>query len=114
MAGGFQAGQEAILYFEIDNFTAREISETESRRQVLMYEVELLARYDILDQDQRIVLSRTMKGVRDRSRQYRRDFFVAQLFHVPRIGRGYYTLELTVEDKKGGKFGGGTINFRIR
>ena len=30
------------------------------------------------------------------------------------IPAGHYTLELTIEDKKGNKFGSGMIDFRVR
>ena len=33
---------------------------------------------------------------------------------IPEVAPGYYTLELTVEDRLGEKFGSASINFRVR
>lgn len=125
-ARGFDPGEQVILYVEIGNFTVGETTHEETDLtsspqdlkggpRIPMYETELVGRYDILDQDQRIVMSRTLPVTRDRCRNHRRDFFVAYEFHMPRkIDSGYYRLELTIEDRKGSKFGSGSIEFRIR
>ncbi|MGM0488367.1 MAG: hypothetical protein ACQESR_16595 [Planctomycetota bacterium] len=132
-ARGFDPGEHVILYVEIGNFTVEETTREEADPtsssqdweessqdweddpRVPMYEAALVGRYDILDQDQRIVMSRTLPVIRDRCRHHRRDFFVAYEFHMPReIDSGYYRLELTIEDRKGSKFGSGAIEFRIR
>lgn len=123
---GFEPGEHVILYVEIGNFTVEETTmsekdSTSSRWQldagsrVPIYETELVGRYDIVDSNQRIVMSRTLPVIRDRCRQHRRDFFVAYEFHMPpEIDSGHYSLELTIEDRKGDKFGSGAIEFRIR
>jgi hypothetical protein len=36
------------------------------------------------------------------------------LYMPEKIAPGSYTLELVVEDKKGGKFGSAVVDFRIR
>ncbi|MFW6114645.1 MAG: hypothetical protein ACOC7K_02805, partial [bacterium] len=125
-ARGFDPGEQVILYVEIGNFTVGETAHEEADLtsspedlkggpRIPMYETELVGRYDILDQEQRIVMSRTLPVTRDRCRNHRRDFFVAYEFHMPReIDSGYYRLELTIEDRKGSKFGSGSIEFRIR
>jgi len=120
----FAAQQEVILYVEIANFTVEQLSDDapdelsgprrrDAPTQVPLYEAELLGRYDILDQNQRVVMSRTLPLIRDRCRRHRRDFFIAYPLFMPKIDEGYYTLELTIEDKKGEKFGFGTIDFEI-
>ncbi len=123
---GFAPGEQVILYVEIGNFAVEEIAvdnhdSISSRRrastatQVPIFESDLLSRYDILDQNQRVVMSRTLPVIRDRCRQHRRDFFIAYDFYIPKkIAAGRYTLELTVEDRKGDKFGSGTIDLNIR
>lgn len=125
-ARGFDPGEHVILYVEIGNFTVDETTheeadltsssgDWENDPRVPLYETALVGRYDILDQDQRIVMSRTLPVIRDRCRHHRRDFFVAYEFHIPReIDAGYYRMELTIEDRKGSKFGSGAIEFRMR
>ena len=123
----FRPGDQALLYVEIGNFTAELVSadapertSTTSKRrnsapQIPMYETDLSGRYDILDQHQRVVISRTLPIIVDNCRQQRRDFFIPYDFSVPRdLAPGYYTVELTIKDRKGDKFGSGSIDMKVR
>ncbi|MFW6172062.1 MAG: hypothetical protein ACODAD_16370, partial [Planctomycetota bacterium] len=116
-ARGFDPGEHLILYVEIGNFTVEETTYEETDQtsssaglktspRIPMYETELVGRYDILNQEERIVMSRTLPVVRDRCRHHRGDFFVPYELHLPRqVDAGYYRLELTIEDRKGSKYG---------
>ncbi len=123
-ARGFVPGEAALLYVEIENFTVDETAVAEenlttARRRTVnavpMFETDLLGRYDLLDQNQRVVTSRTLPKITDICRQRRRDFFIAYDFYTPEdIAPGHYTIELTIEDRKGDKFGNATIDLRVR
>ncbi len=124
-----EAGREVLLYVEVENFTVDETHSDTSdgsgrgtpRRaaaataRVPYYTTELLARYDILDQNQRVVVSHTLPPNRDRSRNRRRDYFIPYSLILPKdLRSGSYTLELTIEDKKGNKYGNAVTDLRIR
>jgi hypothetical protein len=120
---GFAPGERALLYVEVSNFAVEEISIADQRdsrsarrraEQVPQYECDLLGRYEILDADQRVVESRALGVTRDRWRRQRRDFFIAYDFVFPEIPAGNYTFELTIEDRKGNKFGHAAIDFQLR
>ncbi len=128
-AYALKPGQQVLLYVEVENFAIEEhrgsdreqTHLTSSRRgredavAAPIYVTDLHARYDILDEKQRTILSRTFRPNRDRSRNRRHDYFIPYYMEIPRdLSTGYYTLELTLEDKIGQKFGSGTIDFRIR
>lgn len=121
---GFEPGEETLLYVEIENYQVEEVSpdtqDLGSARShtkaadVPMYEAELLGRYDILEGNQPVMPTRVLPVLKDQCRQRRRDFFGVYALTIPKLAPGDYLLELTMEDKKGGKFGSGTIDFRIR
>ncbi len=128
-AYALQPEREVLLYVEVENFTVAETeagnndveSRWSSRRGLSaaarypIYETELQGRYDILDQNQHVVVSRTLPPNRDKSRNHRRDYFIPYSLQLPKnIAPGPYTLELTLEDKIGNKFGNAVIDFRIR
>ena len=69
----------------------------------------------IQDPDPRLVASRTLPVNRDRCRQRSRDYFIPYSLYFPKeLKPGHYTLELTIEDKKGEKFSTSVLDFRIR
>jgi hypothetical protein len=122
-------GAPILLYVEVENFTVEEAdlqavnvrSHSSSRRTTaadrrdLIYETELLGQYEIFDADQRKIVTRTLPVSRDACRNRRRDYFIPYTIYLPeQIGPGSYTLELTIEDKKGHKFGNATVDFRMR
>lgn len=121
-------GKPVILYVEVENFTAERVQadpaqagwgRSSSRRTSSSnsprYVTELHGRYEILDVNQRTVVSRTLPVGGDECRNQRRDFYISYVLYMPEnIAPGPYTLELTIEDKKGGKFGNAVVDFRIR
>ncbi len=124
-----QPGKPVLLYVEVENFDIEQMARASSdddhsrssRRQSRsvaqppMYETELHGRYEILDMNQRTIVSRTLPVDRNRCRNHRRDYFIPYMLYMPDdIAPGSYMLELTVEDKKGDKFGNAVIDFRIR
>jgi len=126
----FKPGDPVLLYVEVENFGVEQIDESDARDQgtgrparrtertaqgVPLYETHLQGRYEILDESQRPVASRTLPVDRYVCRNHRRDYFIAYLIHWPeQIPTGRYTLELTVEDKKADKFGNGMIEFQVK
>ena len=91
-------GAPVLLYVEVENFTDEEVDRNaasdrhsrgtsrrtaESERRDLVYETELLGRYEILDADQRQVVSRTLPVSRDKCRNHRRDYFIPYTLYMP-------------------------------
>jgi hypothetical protein len=102
----FRAGQEILLYAEIDNFMV------ETRPDG--FETELQGSYQIFDAAGRRVAEHVFSPEKELCRNRRRDYFVPYRIYLPkRIDPGPYTLQLTVEDLKGQKFGQAPIRFTI-
>jgi hypothetical protein len=94
---------------------ARSASRRDSSSGTPRYVTELHGRYEILDANQRTVVSRTLPVGGDTCRNQRRDYYISYVLYMPEnIEPGAYTLELTIEDKKGGKFGNAVVDFRIK
>ncbi len=122
----FRPGQPVLLYVEVENYTVEETGTRHDLRSPLQrglrsaprtpeYETELSGRYEIVDATQRTVATRILPVDRNRCRNHRRDYFIPYMLHMPeKIAPGSYTLELTIEDKKGNKFGNGVIDFRVK
>jgi len=103
----FQPGQEVLLYVEIDNFATKETVEG--------FESAFQATYQILDPTGRPVFDQELPLQSEICRNRRRDLFIAyQLWMPRRIYPGPYTLQLTVEDLKGNKFGQTTCSFAVK
>ncbi len=129
-AYGLEPGKPVLLYVEVENFTAEPIQADQAQEEwarsvsrrgtpssvgTLRYVTELHARYEILDANQRTVVSRTLPVSGDTCRNHRRDYYISYVLYLPEnIAPGAYTLELTIEDKKGGKFGNALVDFRIK
>jgi hypothetical protein len=102
----FRPGQEVLLYAEIDHFAV------ESRPDG--FETELQGSYQIFDGAGRRVAEHVFPPEKEVCRNRRRDYFVPFRMYLPnRIDPGPYTLQLTVEDLKGQKFGQSSIRFAI-
>jgi hypothetical protein len=102
----FRPGQEVLLYAEIDNFTVEP--------QPNGYETELQGSYQIFDAGGRRVAEHTFPPEKESCRNRRRDYFIPFRMYLPkRIDPGPYTLQLTIEDLKGKKFGQSTLRFAI-
>jgi len=108
----FKGDQEVLLYVEIDNFTV----ETKSQiRRSEAYETEFRANYQILDGSGHRVAEQDLPPDKQTCRSPRRDYFIAYRLYIPkRIDPGAYTLQLTMEDVKGNKFGQASIEFKVR
>ena len=102
----FQPDQEVLLYVEVDNFSAESLGEE--------YETELQGSYEIFDAHGHRVADYELPLDRQTCRNYRRDYFIAYRMYLPKkIAAGDYRLKLTIEDRKGQKFGQATIQFQI-
>jgi hypothetical protein len=129
-AYGLEPGKPVLLYVEVENYTVEPI-ETEAsqtgwtqgttRRGTTRangtpkYATELHGRYEILDANQQTIASRILPVGRDECRNRRRDYYISYVVYLPeQIQPGAYTLELTIEDKKGAKFGNAVIDFRVK
>ncbi len=102
----FDAGQQVILYCEIDNFTAKRVDGG--------FETHLQGSYDIYDSENRKVLSQLLPGDQQVSANYLRDYFIAYQMLIPQeLPAGTYKLRLTMEDRNGKKYGNSDIPFEI-
>lgn len=113
----FQAGQEVLLYVEVDHFKseARGVAGVGGGRGHEQYETELRASYQILDPSSRRVGEIDLPTDKQSCRSPRRDYFIAYRLYIPKnIEPGTYTLQLIVEDVKGQKFGQGSLEFSIK
>ena len=129
-AYGLEPGKPVILYVEVENYTVEPIEAEASQnggtrdtaRQgttrangTPKYATELHGRYEILDANQQTIASRILPVGRDECRNRRRDYYISYVVYLPEhIQPGAYTLELTIEDKKGAKFGNAVIDFRVK
>ncbi len=102
----FQAGQEVILYSEVDCFAAERLSDG--------YETHFNASFEIYDADGKRVADKILPADRQAGKNYRRDYFIAYRMHLPsHLDPGSYRLELTIEDLKGQKYGSSSIPFQV-
>ena len=127
---GLEPGKPVLLYVEVENYTVEPMdaettqsgwTQGTTRRnrtaasRTPKYATELHGRYEILDANQRAVVSRTLPIGRDECRNRRRDYYISYVVYLPEhIQPGPYTLELTIEDKKGAKFGNAVIDFQVK
>jgi len=102
----FEAGQQVILYCEIENFT---VNKTEQG-----FETNLQGSYDIYNADNEKVVSQLLPADNQVSANYLRDYFIAYQMHLPQqLSGGTYRLQLTMEDVSGKKYGQASIPFEI-
>ncbi len=114
----FKPDEEVLLYVEIENFAAERIAVAGERGvgsgEGVRYETEFQGSYQILDGERRRVAEQQLPRDRQQCRNHRRDYYVAYRIYMPRnIAPGRYTLELTLEDVKGQKFGQAFLDFEI-
>ena len=112
----FEPDQEVLLYVEIENFAFERISAPTERGvgEGERFETEFRGTYHILDGERRRVAQQELPRAKQVSRNLLRDYFVAYRIYMPRnIAPGRYTLELTLEDVKGDKFGQTFLDFEI-
>lgn len=102
----FRAGEEVLLYAEVENFRSEETEQG--------YHTALRSSYQILDAQGRRVTSQDFNVMEEHCQNPRRDFFVRYFLQMPeRIYPGEYTLELTIEDGLSQKLGSGRIPFTV-
>ncbi len=102
----FEAGQQVILYCEIENFTVNKNDEG--------FETHLQGSYDIYDSSNQKVVSQLLPADQQVSANYLRDYFIAYQMHLPQqLSNGTYRLQLTMEDVSGKKYGQASIPFEI-
>ncbi|WP_147871443.1 hypothetical protein [Stieleria maiorica] len=103
----FVAGQQVILYCEIENFAAEDHGG--------YFQTRLQGSYDIYNADGTKVISQLLPVDQQRSRNRLRDYFVAYQMNLPKgLPHGTYRLQLTIEDVVGKKYGQSSIPFEIR
>ena len=103
----FDAGQQVILYCEIENFTANETDDG--------FETHLQGTYDLFDEDDEKVVSQLLPADQQISANYLRDYFIAYQMHLPdQLRKGKYRLQLTMEDINGKKYGQASIDLEIK
>ena len=103
----FEAGQQVILYCEIENFTA---SDTEEG-----FETHLQGSYDLFNENDEKVVSQLLPADQQVSANYLRDYFIAYQMHLPeQLRKGKYRLQLTMEDVNGKKYGQSSIQLEIK
>lgn len=102
----FKPDQEVLIYFEVENFTAVETDQG--------FVTEFVSSYEIFDSAGRRVAEQQFPLASETCRNRRRDYFIRYHMHVPKqLAAGEYTLQLTVEDQKGHKFGQGSLKFKV-
>ncbi|WP_186774757.1 hypothetical protein [Allorhodopirellula solitaria] len=103
----FDAGQEVILYCEIDNFVSHSVEGG--------FETRLRGSYDLLNANGERIASQALPEDHQISRNHLRDYFIAYQMYLPdAIEPGRYQLRLTMEDIHGKKYGQATVDFEIK
>lgn len=103
----FSAGQQVLLYCEVENFAA---SDRNGR-----FQTQLQGSYDIYDSAGTKVISQLLPVEKEQSRNRLRDYFLAYQLNLPEtLSTGTYRLQLTIEDIVGKKYGQQNIPFEIR
>lgn len=103
----FKAGQQVILYCEIENFVASKVGEG--------YETHLQGSYDVFNEAGEKLASQLLPPDRQVSNNYLRDYFIAYQMHLPKeLPAGTYRLQLTMEDLAAKKYGQAMLTFEVR
>jgi hypothetical protein len=103
----FKAGDEALLYCEIENLKAESTDKG--------YRTSLKSSYQILDARGERVAEQEFPASEDVCTSQRRDFFIPYFIWIPkRIDQGTYTLQLTVEGMQTHKSGQASIQFSVK
>jgi hypothetical protein len=103
----FTAGQEVLLYAEVDGFKAEAQSEG--------FRTALSSNYEIVDAKGTTVDIRDFGLTEEVCRNRRRDYFIRYQFHLPQqLAVGSYTLRLKMTDGLSQKKGEATIDFSIK
>jgi hypothetical protein len=102
----FDAGQQVILYCEIENFTVKKTDQG--------FETNLQGSYELYNSENEKVISQVLPADNQVSANYLRDYFIAYQMHLPKqLKPGTYRLQLTMEDIGGKKYGQSSIPLEI-
>ena len=102
----FVAGQQVILYCEIENFTAKQTRDG--------FATHFRGTYDVYNSDKEKVISQALPADRQLSRNYLRDYFIAYQMSLPKkLAPGKYRMRLTMEDVEAEKYGQADVAFEI-
>jgi len=103
----FTRNQEVLLYVEVRNFTAKQKDDHQ-------YETELQGSFRVLDRNGAARAERTLPLDKQTCANLRRDYYIAYRLYIPsELAPGSYTLELTIEDKKGSKSNNALLDFNV-
>lgn len=103
----FQAGQELLLYAEVENFKTEHAERG--------YHTALKASYQILDERGARVEEKEFALTEEYCQNPRRDFFVRYFIWLPqKIYGGRYTLQFAIEDTLSQKIGQASQEFTIK
>jgi hypothetical protein len=103
----FHAGQEVLLYAEVENF----VSESTPKG----YHTVLRNGYRIVTAQGQCVIEHNLADTEEYCQNRRRDFFIGYHLFMPKpIAPGKYSLQLAVEDRKSLKKGEAAIAFEIK
>jgi hypothetical protein len=103
----FTPNQEVLLYVEVANFAAH-------KRDDRTYETELQGSFRVLDRSGAARAERTLPLDKQTCANLRRDYYIAYRLYIPsELAPGAYTLELTIEDKKGNKSNNALLDFNV-
>ena len=97
--GNFQAGQEVLIYCEIENYSLKQETIEGEQKQV----AELQGQYSIIDSNNRVVYQNQYQPVKDVSQRRRKDFYMFFPVTVPQMAPGQYRLQMSVDDLVGNK-----------
>jgi len=102
----FQAGQEALLYAEVVNFSSQSLPDG--------FHTSLSARYEISDEEGKQVARQDFPPLEETCLNQRNDFFIQHRMTFPKnLARGRYRLRLIVSDTHGQKTGEAVLPFTI-
>lgn len=103
----FIAGQEVLLYAEVDGFKAEAQSDG--------FRTTLSSSYEIVDPKGTTIDTHEFGLTEEVCRNRRRDYFIRYQFHLPQqLPPGAYTLRLKMTDALSQKTGEATIEFSIK
>ena len=103
----FTAGQEVLLYAEVDGFKAEAHSDG--------FRTTLSSSYEIVDPKDTTIDTHEFGLTEEVCRNRRRDYFIRYQFHLPQqLAPGAYTLRLKMTDALSQMTGEATIEFSIK
>ncbi|MEO2007384.1 MAG: flagellar hook basal-body protein [Pirellulaceae bacterium] len=103
----FRVDDAVVLYAELENFAVDTTADG--------YETEFQGGFEVYDDEGFRVAQHEFLLVEQTCRNIQTDYFLPYIMHIPKnLGPGKYRLRLTVEDRKGNKFGqSGPLEFEV-